>query len=161
MSSFKNFYIQLFVATSLMGFWLTNALCTYLIGDTSSSVSIAYRALLMIMSVIAIIICSNDIRIDNSPFFKWYILIMGLYAFRIIYDAAFGPFADILPISAFITNFLYTVVGVFFTTFAIITCRNNLNLDTICKLTYIIGLATIILVPYIVDLESLSMENTT
>lgn len=78
-----------------------------------------------------------------------------------IYDAAFGPFADILPISAFITNFLYTVVGAFFTTFAIITCRNNLNLDTICKLVYLIGLAIILLVPYIVDLESLSMEDST
>lgn len=161
MSSIAKFYIQLFVATSLMGFWLTNALCTFLIGDTSPSVSIAYRAILLIMSIIAIAICRHDVRFDNSPFFKWYTLIMVLYAFRMIYDAAFGPFADILPISAFITNFLYTVVGAFFTTFAIITCRNNLNLDTICKLVYLIGLAIILLVPYIVDLESLSMEDST
>ena len=161
MSSIAKFYIQLFVATSLMGFWLTNALYTFLIGDTSPSVSIAYRAILLIMSIIAIAICRHDVRFDNSPFFKWYTLIMVLYAFRMIYDAAFGPFADILPISAFITNFLYTVVGAFFTTFAIITCRNNLNLDTICKLVYLIGLAIILLVPYIVDLESLSMEDST
>lgn len=155
------YYIQFFAAISLMGFWVTNALCTLYWGDTTSAISIAYRAALTCMAIFAIYLCRQDIHIERqNTFQRAYVFIMCAYTLRMLYDTALGPYVGIVPHQNLINNIFFTCISVFFTAYALLICRNHLNINNICSIVYILGLIIIIIVPYIVDIETLLSSDS-
>ena len=161
MSKIAYNYIQIFAVVVLMGYWATNAVATLLFGDTSSSVSIIYRGILLLLSLITIYICRRDLsRLSDNRFLMFYGIVLILYSIRMYIDVAIGPFVGIIPTDYFVKDVFYIMGSVFITSFALISCRNHLDMDKICQLIYWLGLVIILIIPYITELDVENMQDS-
>ncbi len=161
MSKIAYNYIQIFAVIALLGYWATNAVATLLFGDTSSSVSIIYRGILLLLSLITIYICRRDLsRLSDNRFLMFYGIVLILYSIRMYIDVAIGPFVGIIPTDYFVKDVFYIIGSVFITSFALISCRNHLDMDKICQLIYWLGLVIILIIPYITELDVENMQDS-
>lgn len=159
MSKLAHNYIQIFIAIALMGYWLTNSVATYLFGDTPLSVSVIYWGVLLLMSIIAMSISRQHLGMRDNNFLRGYIVIMFAYAIRMFVDIVCGPYVGEVPNSIFLSDMLVTICGVFLTTYAIMTCRYDLDLDKVCQWIYWIGLVIILIIPRITDIDVANMQD--
>ena len=137
--------IQLHVVLVLFGYWFVSAVANLLIGETSQSISIGYRLFQFIISLYVVFLCRKDIfrrQVHLLPI----VCLLGLvfFSIRIIFDIIGGPFSDIVPESWFLKDFLYNVIGVFFSAFALLVSLRYIDIDKIVSIAFIIGLITII-----------------
>lgn len=137
----KNNIIQLHAAVVLMGYWLVSTFMDFFVGQTSQSVSIAYRAAQFLLSLIVLWMCRKDIRIvKGHSLLTFYVITMILYSFRIVVDVFFGPFVGVIPREWFVNDFLFIVVSTFFSLFAMFASAKYLDLDRIVELVFWMGL---------------------
>ncbi len=159
MKQFKHNIIQLNVALTLMGYWFISALFGMLVGETTSSVSIGYRLLSVMISFVVIFLCKNDIYIEKRrSIFVFYAFVQILYTLRILIDIIGGPFAAILPTDVFMKDLIYIVGGIFTPVFSIIISRKYLDIELITRYVYWLGLFTIIMVLYTQSLMDIAFS---
>lgn len=153
--------IQLHVVLVLFGYWFVSAVANLLIGETSQSISIGYRLFQFIISLYVVFLCRKDIfrrQVHLLPI----VCLLGLvfFSIRIIFDIIGGPFSDIVPESWFLKDFLYNVIGVFFSAFALLVSLRYIDIDKIVSIAFIIGLITIICILGNINNLQDSIEST-
>lgn len=83
-------------------------------------------------------------------------IVMILYALRMFLDIYAGPFVGIVPQRNMWDDFLRTVGGTFFPTWAIICSRKYIDIEKISELSFWFGLATCLFTIYILRTHGIS-----
>lgn len=139
--------VQLHVVLLLFGYWLVSAVANLLIGETSQSISIGYRLFQFVVSLYVLFLCKKDVFRKQGHLLP-IVCVLGLvfFSIRIIFDIIGGPFAYIVPKSWFVKDFLYNVIGVFFSVFVVFVSRKYIDVNKVVFIAFWFGLITIICV---------------
>lgn len=149
-SKFKYFYIQFHAAVFLLGYLLMHSMLSAMTGGASHEASIVYNGFILLSSFYVIALCKKDIIIEGRKSLLMSLsIVMILYALRIFFDIYAGPFSRIVPQRDMWDDFLRTVGGTFFPTWAIICSRKYIDIEKISELSFWFGLATCLFTFYI------------
>lgn len=139
--------VQLHVVLVLFGYWFVSGVANIILGETSQSISIGYRVFQFAVSLYVVFLCRKDIvniQPNSLPIVCVFALIF--FSIRVLLDSIGGVFVSVVPKSWFMKDILYTVVGIFFSAFALFASRKYIDIDRIVTLAFWVGLATIICV---------------
>lgn len=139
--------VQFHAAISLVGYWFIQAIFQLLSGTASTNISIAYDIFQLCIAIYVMRICSKDFWVEGQhSILKAYSIFMVLYSVRMVCDMLFGPFIGIVSGPAMFMNFVMTVLHTFVSVWAMIASRKYLDINTIVRWIYGIGILTVIMV---------------
>lgn len=138
---------QFHAAVVLMGYWLVSSVLGVFIGDTPQMVSIVYRGVQLVLSLYVLFICSNEIYIHKGhSLLSFYVIMLILYSLRMLLDFTAGPFTDQIPSQWFVNDFLYIIVSIFISCWAMFASSKYLDIDRIAQFVFWMGLITLVCV---------------
>lgn len=147
MNQKKKLVIQLHAVASLLGYWFFHAIVILALGSSSTTVSIIYDAIQLLLALYVLFICRRDIVVESGcTQLKFFSLLLVLYTVRMFYDMAFGPFVGQVSTSMYLFDITITVGGTFVSVWAIIAGRKYIDIDKIVRLVFWIGIATAVAV---------------
>ncbi len=137
-----------------------HAVLSVVAGGSSHETSIVYNGVQLALSIYVILICNKDFHIEKGKtFLKVLSLSMILYSLRMFIDMFAGPFSSVVSASQVFNDMLFTIGGVFFPTWAMISSRKYLDLERVCRAVFWIGLITCIFVVIGVRMNGISFED--
>lgn len=149
MSKTNIFIIQLHAVMLLLGYYFVHSVVGVMTGGSTRLTSIIYDGVQLAMSLYVLAICRRDLRIEKRcSSLSFLLVLMLLYALRIVYDMFSGPFVGRIPQAWFLNDFLTIAVCTFTAVWAIIVSRKWLDLDKIVRLVFWLGIITIVCVIY-------------
>lgn len=146
MGKANRFLIQLNPILFLMGYMLMHSFLGFAFGGGTRVASIAFNGVLLALSLYIILICSKDFLIEKGrSFLTFFSILLMLYALRMVSDIYSGPFSNILPHNQMWNDVLMVVGGAFFPTWAMISSRRYIDIQTIAAGVFWTGLFACIL----------------
>ena len=147
MNKTRYFVIQLNAVMLLLGYWFFHAIVTLVIGESSRVMSIVFDGIQLIMSLYVIAVCHRDFVIEEKGTgLVFFSILLVLYSLRMFIDMIGGPFVGKLPTEVFLNDILLTVVGTFIPVWSFIISRKYIDVDTVVKFIFWVGLIIILAV---------------
>ena len=159
-SVFNNTFIQLHAAIVLMGYWMVSSILGVLIGDIPQLVSIVYRAVQLLLSLRVLVICRKDIYIHKGhSLLSFFVITMFLFALRMIIDFIDGPFVGQIPSLWFLNDFLYVIVSIFVSIWAMFVSCRYLDINRVTEYVFWMGLVTLVCVYLLMSRGQINYEE--
>lgn len=156
----KNQFVQLHAAIVLMGYWLVSAILGVFVGETPQIVSIAYRAVQLLLSIRVLVLCRENIRFHKgNPLLSFFVITMFLFSFRMIIDFLGGPFVGQIPSQWFLNDFLYVIVSIFISLWAMFASSKYLDINRIAGYVFWMGFVTLICVYLLMGRGQINYEE--
>jgi len=138
--------VNVFAVLTIVGFWGMHSILFTFFGGGTTLASVTYRGIQLVLSIIIVVWCFNDIK--HSLRIGYYFLlltIMILYTLRMIFDKYWGPFVSALPPGVFTNDILYIAVSIFTGAYGMIAGYKYLDVKFISKLVFYLGLLSVTL----------------
>lgn len=152
--------IQLNAVMFLLGYWLMHSALSVVAGGSSRTASVVFDGVQLALSIYIIVGCHKDFAIEKGKsLLSVFSIALILYALRMVIDIYAGPFSNTLPESQMWNDVLLTVGACFFPTWAMISSRKYIDIQTVSKLIFWVGTVTCLFAIVNIRMQGISYES--